>query len=83
MRGFVAKFDSSGSRLYGVVFGGRGADAAYAIKVSGGSAYITGESNSVDLGPGGSNILGVDDAYIIKLSSTGQKVFARMLGVLI
>ena len=80
MRGFVAKFDSSGSRLYGVVFGGRGADAAYAIKVSGGSAYITGESDSVDLGPGGSNILGVDDAYIIKLSSTGQKVFARMLG---
>jgi len=80
MRGFAAKFDSSGNRLYGVVFGGRGNDAAYAIKVSGGSAFITGESDSFDLGPGGSYIIGVDDTYVIKFSPIGEKVFARMLG---
>ena len=80
MRGYAAKFDASGNRLYGIVFGGRGQDAAYAIKVSGGSAYITGESDSFDLGPGGSFIVEVDDTYVIKFSSTGEKVFARMIG---
>ncbi|HWR67169.1 MAG TPA: hypothetical protein VN364_13710 [Bellilinea sp.] len=80
MRGFAAKFDSSGNRLYGEVFGGRSEDAAYAIKVSGGSAYITGESDSFDLGPGGSFIIGFDDTYVIKFSPTGEKIFVLMLG---
>ena len=80
MRGYAAKFDASGNRLSEIVFGGRNLDAAYAIKVSGGSAYITGKSDSFDLGPGGTYIPGVDDTYVIKLGASGEKIYARMLG---
>lgn len=80
MKGFAAKFDSSGTRSYATVFGGRNLDAAYAISVSGGNAYITGESDSADLGGGTDPAAGFDDAYVVKLDPVGTKLWGFMIG---
>ena len=86
---FVAKYDSSGAKLYATFLGGSYQDAANAIAVSGaGVAYVTGvtySGNFPGIVPGKSlqsvNNGGAGDVFIAKLSADGSQVnYATYLG---
>jgi uncharacterized protein (TIGR03437 family) len=83
---FVAKLSADGTNLvYSTYFGGSGTELSHGIAVGGdGSAYIAGETDSVDLmlqGPVQSFNAGRFDAFIVKLSPSGAAVdYATYLG---
>jgi len=77
LKGFAAKFSSSGNRVYAVTFGGRNDDGAYAVDVSGGLAYISGYSASRLWGIGS---VGAGDGYFVKLSPVGEPLLIRKFG---
>jgi hypothetical protein len=73
---FIAKFSSSGARLYGTFLGGVADDRATAIAVdSSGHAYITGSTYSPDfptLNPLQNAIRGAEDAFAAKIGPGGD-----------
>jgi hypothetical protein len=82
---FVTKFAVSGRDLvYSTYLGGKGADRAYGIALKGGTAYITGSTNSKDFptrnayqGSAG----GGGDAFVAVIhSSGGALVYSTYLG---
>jgi hypothetical protein len=82
---FVLKLDSTGNIVYSTALAGNGVDAGSAIAVdASGSAYVAGNTTSThfpvtagsfQLTPGG-----LGDAFVAKLSSTGQIAYATYLG---
>jgi uncharacterized protein (TIGR03437 family) len=81
---FAIKFDSTGRGVYSTFLGGSQADVANAVVVdSGGNAYITGQTNStnfpIQAGYQAKNA-GGQDAFVVKLSSSGGLVFSTYLG---
>ena len=93
---FAAKVSADGTKLlYSTYFGGSGDNAATSIAVdAAGNAYFTGFTTSFSFpvtqgafqttfgGAGGQtySIFTTGDAYVVKLSPTGQKVYATYLG---
>ena len=75
---FVAKLNPSGSALiYSTYLGGSGTDKGFGIAVeSGGSAYITGSTDSSEFSNRGG-----PDAFVTKINSTGtQREYFATLG---
>jgi uncharacterized protein (TIGR03437 family) len=82
---FVMKFDGTGARVYGTLLGGTGDDYGYAVAVdAAGNAFVTGTTNSsnfpVTSSAYRSKNAGGFDAFVSKLSPTGNLVFSTYLG---
>ncbi len=83
---FVTKINPTGSELvFSTYYGGGSYDEARGIAVdSVGNAYITGETHSQDFPttPGAymERYSGLWDAFVAKLTPTGQHVYATLLG---
>jgi hypothetical protein len=79
--GFVAKISADGSGLiYGTYLGGNGLDAANAIAVVGGTAYVTGETDSTDFPLAGATH-GENDVFVVALNSGGTSAqYAVLIG---
>jgi uncharacterized protein (TIGR03437 family) len=90
---FVAKLNSTGSALMWITYlGGGDDDAATSIAVdAGGNSYITGMTLSANFpvknaqtptyrGGGGNRLIPMGDAFVTKLSATGQLVYSTYLG---
>lgn len=80
---FVAAFDSSGTHLWSVSFGGEDDDVMYSLALSeAGEIYVTGyfRSDSIDFGFGPQQSAGKMDLFLVKLSSAGAPIWARTFG---
>jgi cysteine-rich repeat protein len=82
---FVTKFNPDGSLAYSTYLGGTSADVGFGIAVdASGSAYVTGETSSSDfptLNPFQAAMAGVNDAFVVKLSPSGDAlVYSTYLG---
>jgi hypothetical protein len=83
---FVAKVNASGTALnYATFLGGSGIDQALGIAVRGNEAYVTGFTESKNFPtravPSDDNSFnGETDAFVVKLNSTGGRVYATYLG---
>jgi hypothetical protein len=82
---FVLKLDASGSDLvYSTFLGGTGQDQARGIAVTGGQAYVVGETFSVDFplsgeAPQGNH--GGEDAFVTNVDARGERlVYSTLLG---
>ena len=80
---FVAKFTASGQLQWSSFLGGSNYDVAVGIAADAqGNSFITGATNSPDFPvPGGfDRTLGVGDAFVARVSATGQLEWATFLG---
>jgi hypothetical protein len=81
---FLVKFNAAGSLQWSTYYGGTGNDNAYGVAISAaGEVYLAGQTNS----PGGvassgfqNSIGGGFDAYLVKFSSGGARVWATYYG---
>jgi hypothetical protein len=83
--GFVAKYDTSGNRVFWAYYGGTGTDSARAVAVdAAGSPYIAGSTVSTNLptaSPYQNSFGGIVDAFVAKLTPAGSGVaWATYLG---
>ena len=79
------KLNPAGNQLlYSTYLGGTGDDAAYGIAVDAfGSAYLVGDTNSTNLpvvSAAQNTLAGYYDAFVLKLTTAGAKVYATYLG---
>jgi hypothetical protein len=82
---FVTKLTTDGGMAYSTYLGGTGQDLGAAIAIDGaGAAYVAGTTASADFPLSGAlqgNLRGIEDAFITKLSATGQAlVYSTYLG---
>lgn len=80
---FVVKLSPAGAHLWSACLGGIDEDCGYGIAVDGaGNAYVTGETYSQEWTSGGykSSHTGQRDAFVAKLSPTGQHLWSSLLG---
>ncbi len=84
---FVLKLDASGDFVWAVVVGATSNDESRSVAVDGsGNVYVTGRfQGTVDFDPGGgvfnlSSDGGSVDAFVLKLDSLGNFVFAKAVG---
>ncbi|OQP60556.1 hypothetical protein A3860_32590 [Niastella vici] len=76
----VAKLNSSGNVVWQKKLGGTGDDSGNTLAVSSeGSILIAGTTESNNSGDVGASH-GMDDAWVIKLNSNGDKVWTKLLG---
>ena len=73
---FVTKLDSSGNLVYSTFLGGSNSDYGWSVAVdSSGNAYVTGGTYSSDFPvTNNSAWLGVEDAFVTKLSPAGNTI---------
>jgi hypothetical protein len=81
---FILKMDTTGNLLWGKSYGGTGEDYSYGMKLdAAGNIYTTGYfNNAVDFDPGTSVFsmsAGGIDAYLLKLDSSGNFLFAKQI----
>ncbi len=74
---FLAKYDSTGTRVWTRQLGSTGSDIAFSVAIdSNNNVYITGQTRgNLDGINAGSN-----DAFLAKYDSTGSKVWTKQLG---
>jgi len=87
---FILKFNNNGNRQWATYFGGSGTDKAYAtISDAGGNVFVSGPTDSPNfpvLNPGGgayfqgTNGGGLQDAFVLKLSPAGARLWATYYG---
>jgi large repetitive protein len=78
--GFVAKYSTTGKRLWSRQLGARGVDHASAVAVDGaGNAYVTGYTNGRLPGSPGANA-GGSDVFVAKYSEKGSRVWVEQFG---
>ncbi|MEO0139364.1 MAG: SBBP repeat-containing protein [candidate division WOR-3 bacterium] len=84
---FIVKFSNSGVILWATYYGGRYGDAGYSAYTDGfGNVYITGQTLSPDLpvlNSGGyfqDGYMGGGDAFILKFSNAGVRLWATYYG---
>jgi hypothetical protein len=85
--GFLVKFDSTGSRLWGTYYGGAGDEEAYSVKCDGlGSVYIAGTTTSATgIATTGSyqpSIAGTatSDGFLVRFNKSGIRLWATYYG---
>lgn len=82
--GFLAKFSSSGVRLWGTYYGGEDADCGYSCATDGsGNVYLGGYTNSTTaIASGGhQNTIGGDrDAFLVKFNGSGVRQWGTYYG---
>ena len=76
---FLAKFDSSGEQVWLKQFGTEDTDTAEDLFASGGHVYVSG-STLGELDPTVSKTTKDNDAYVVKLDSSGEQVWVRQFG---
>ena len=75
---FIIKFDLNGNKLWSNLIGTAGSDLAYDVKTdSVGDVYLVG---STDSSLDGQTRIGSSDAFIIKYSSQGTKLYTHLIG---
>ena len=75
---FLAKYDSSGTMVWGKQFGGSGDDDAMGLAVDGsGNAYVTGGTAS---SLGGNSNAGNFDVFLAKFTSSGNRSWLTQFG---
>jgi hypothetical protein len=80
MEAFLVKFSPEGTLEYATFLGGKGDDAAHAVAVENGIAYVTGETTSSDF-PGTEGALGESDAFVVAVNGDGSGLlWAARLG---
>lgn len=83
---YLAKFNSSGARIWATYFGSTSVEAAYAMCISAtGNIYLCGDTFSTSgVATVGAHQTvyggGVDDALLVKVDSTGQLLWATYCG---
>ncbi|MBI2269335.1 MAG: SBBP repeat-containing protein [Bacteroidetes bacterium] len=82
---FLVKFDPGGNRVWATYYGGTGDDSGHSTDVDGAGniIYLSGRTNSVTgIASGGfQNVLGGgEDAFLVKFTSSGLRVWATYLG---
>jgi Ca2+-binding RTX toxin-like protein len=78
---FVSKLDSSGNVVWAKSFGGSGTDKAKTMLDKAGNLYLTGSfSNSISFGSTTLTSTGDTDAFITKLDSSGNVIWAKNFG---
>lgn len=82
---FILKLDSNGQRLWATYYGGTVADIASAVVVdSDDNIVATGFTNStnfsVTVDAQQTNLRGSQDAFLLKLNSNGQRLYASYMG---
>ena len=81
--GFVAKFNSTGTYLWGSYIGGADGDSATGVTTDGeGRVYVVGHTSSSDWVFGGWEALhgGARDGFIVELNSDGAHLWSSCLG---
>jgi hypothetical protein len=83
--GFIAKFNSSGQRLWGSYYGGAGSDVIHSC--SGGSfgdIFFSGETNSINNISTANSFMpdyaGAGDAYLVKFNINGERQWGTYFG---
>lgn len=79
---FVTKLNTNGTLIYSTYLGGSGSDRGIAIAVdTSGNAYVTGNTDSTDFpAPSVAPRSGGVEAFVVKLSTTGGRVYGTYLG---
>jgi hypothetical protein len=82
---FLAKFDSSGNRLWGTYYGGTASDGAYCVATdAGGNVYLTGNTMSVSAiasaGAWQPSLGGSGDAFLAKFDAAGTRLWGTYYG---
>lgn len=82
---FVAKFDNAGQRIWATYYGGVGYESALSCATDkNNNIYVIGNTNSVSgVSTAGSHqpsFGGINDAYLLKLNSNGQRQWATYYG---
>ena len=87
---FLAKFDANGSRLWATYYGGSGTDDGNSLATDAfGNVYLGGTTNSTSgIASGGfqnffggsGNAGGMGDAFLVKFSSSGNRLWATYYG---
>lgn len=83
--GYLVKFSPTGSRIWATYYGGSGNDHAYSVTTDvSGNVYLVGKTaSSSGIASGGfqnSNGGGTYDAFLVKFSSTGNRLWATYYG---
>ena len=82
--GYIVKFDSAGSRLWTTYYGGTGTDIIRSCAVDkNNDVYFSGQTNSSSgIASGGyqNTIAGNDDGFVVKLNSSGTRLWATYFG---
>lgn len=84
--GFVAKFNSAGTRIWSSYYGGTGHDYAWGVANDGTDVYVVGETSSNDLGAisttGAHQVAfgGDVDAYIVRFNGSGVRTWGSYYG---
>jgi gliding motility-associated-like protein len=81
---FIVKFSSSGTRLWASYYGGSDFEEGYGCSVDGsGNVYLVGwtnSTNSIAFGGHQNTNGGIEDAFIVKFSSNGTRLWASYYG---
>ena len=81
---FLAKFDESGTRLWGTYYGGEGVDLAHACATDAdGNVYLAGETESTEgIAAGGhqNEAGGESDSFLVKFDASGTRIWATYYG---
>jgi autotransporter-associated beta strand protein len=78
---FVAKVSPSGQTLWATYIGGSNGDYGLSIAVDGaGHAFVTGDTYSTNFAGRTNSYLGAEDAFVAKVSPSGQLLWATYLG---
>lgn len=81
--GFVVKLSSTGQHLWSTYLGGNDDDYGGSLTIDdAGNVYVTGTTESAGWVSGGYDVThgGDEDAFVVKLSSSGQHIWSTYLG---
>ncbi len=82
---FIAKFDSSGSRIWGSFYGGKGEDIANSVIADPyGNVFIAGHTNSTSAiatnGAYQQSLKGESDVFLVKFDTSGKRIWGTYYG---